>query len=411
MKNRVVITGMGVVSPVGNDVATFWKAQCEGRSGIRPITAFDASSLATRIAGQAEDCAPDGMPPREIRHTDRFALFALTAADQAWRQSGLDVAHDPLNPYRCGVVLSTGVGGITTFEEEHSKFLAEGPRRVSPFMVPKLLSNMASGMVAIRLGLQGPNKAVISACSTGTHSIMVAADLIHAGRADVMVAGGTEAGIAPLPIAGFSAMRALSRRNEEPERASRPFDADRDGFVMGEGAGVLILESEQHACARGAEILAVVAGYGETCDAYHVAAPRPDGSAVSQSLRLALEDAQVNRDEIDYYNAHGTSTKQNDAVECLALRTVFGESMPPVSSTKSTIGHLMGAAGAVEAIVCVLAIRDGILPASINYETPDPECPVNLVANESRKAHVAVALSNSLGFGGHNASLILRRYD
>jgi 3-oxoacyl-[acyl-carrier-protein] synthase II len=308
------------------------------------------------------------------------------------------------------VIEGSGIGGIETLEEGHAKFVTDGSRRLSPLTIPKLLSNIAAGEIAIRLGLRGPNKSVVTACATGAQSTAEAAMLIRHDVADVMICGGSEAPITPFGMAGFCAMKALSRRNDDPAAASRPFDADRDGFVMGEGAGIIVLEAEEHARARGAEILGEYGGHGETCDAYHITSPLPDGSGAAAAMRIALADAGVAPGEVGYFNAHGTSTKYNDAAESLALRSVFGEAMPPVSSTKSMVGHLLGAAGAVEAIACWLAIRDGILPPSINYNTPDPDCQVNLVANEAREADVAIAMSNSLGFGGHNVSIIVKRY-
>jgi len=409
MRTKVLVTGMGVVSPVGNDIATFWQALREGRSGITAIDRFDADGFASQIAGQAEDCVPENMSAKDLRRRDRYAILGLVAAEQAWQNAGIDMAQE--DPERFGAVIGTGIGGLSTIQEEMEVFVEKGPRRVSPLMMPKVLTNMLAGEIAIRFGLFGPNKSVVTACAASAHSIGEAANQIRAGRADVMVAGGSEAGVVPFGVAGFSAMKALSRRNDDPERASRPFDLDRDGFVMAEGSGMLVLESEEHAKARGAAILGEVAGFGESCDAHHVTAPRPDGSGAASAMRHALRDAGIELTDVGYFNAHGTSTKYNDAAECMALHVVFGEAMPPVSSTKSMTGHLLGAAGAIEAIACLLAIRDGVLPPSINYETPDPECVVNLVANEARKSDIAVAMSNSLGFGGHNASLIFKRYD
>ena len=405
---KAVVTGMGVVSPVGNDVDTFWKSLVEGRSGIVPNTRFDVTDWRTRIAGLAADCAPEGMTPKDIHRQDRYSIFAVEAADQAWRQSGLELSS--INADRAGVIIGSGIGGIETIQDEVIRMHEGGPRRVSPLMVPKGLVNMASGNVAIRLGLKGPNKAIVTACSTANHCIGEAADLIRLGRADVMLAGGSEAPINKFSISGFMAMRALSTRNDEPTRASRPFDKDRDGFVIAEGAGILVIESEDHARARGAEILAEVSALGESCDAHHITAPMEDGSGSAKAIRLALDEARLNPDDVDYYNAHGTSTPLNEPGEAKALRLVFGENMPPVSSTKSMTGHLLGAAGAVEAIASIQAIRLGIIPPNINFETPDPECLVNIVANESRRADVAIVVSNSLGFGGHNAALVLRRY-
>ncbi len=408
MGTRVVVTGMGVVSPVGNGIADFWNALREGRSGIARITRFNTEAFPSRIAGMAEDCFPPGVSNKDLRRLDRYSVFALQAASEAWAQAGIDIGRS--DPRRCGVILGSGIGGIETIEEQARRLHEHGPRRVSPLFIPIGLANMAAANIAIRLGLLGPNKAVVSACAAATHSIGDAADLIRAGRADVMVAGGAEAPVTPLGLAAFGAMKALSRRNDAPQRASRPFDRDRDGFVIAEGAGALVLESEGHAKARGAVILGELAGYGESCDAYHITAPRSDGSGAAAAIQVALQDARCAAADVGYVNAHGTGTVHNDPAEVCALRRVFGDAMPPVSSTKSMTGHLLGAAGAVEVIACLLAVRDGILPPSINYETPDPECDLNLVANEAREADVAMALSNSLGFGGHNASIVLRRY-
>jgi 3-oxoacyl-[acyl-carrier-protein] synthase II len=409
MSTRVVVTGMGVVSPVGNGIPSFWEGICAGRSGVRLIDRFDTSQLPVQIAGLCDEVSPAGLTSKELRRLDRFTIYAFAAAEEAWAQAGIDM--DSEDPFRCGVTLGCGIGGIETMVAEYENFVNKGAKRVSPLTVPKILINMPAAEIAIRLGLRGPNKAVVTACATGAHSLGEAVAAIRANRADVMIAGGTEAPIAPFGIACFAAMRALSRRNDAPELASRPFDADRDGFVMGEGAALLVIESEAHAKARGAEILGEVAGYGETCDAYHVAAPHPDGDCAAAAMSLALADAGVSKEGVGYFNAHGTSTKQNDVTETLALRRVFGEALPPTSSTKSMTGHLLGAVGALEAIACLLAIRDGVLPPSINYETPDPECVVNLVANEAREAKISVAMSNSLGFGGPNSCTILKRYD
>jgi 3-oxoacyl-[acyl-carrier-protein] synthase II len=409
MNTKVVVTGMGVVSPVGNDITTFWNNICAGKSGIRLIDMFDTSDLPAKIAGIAEDVEPEGMDKKEMRRLSRYSQFAIYAADQAWKQAGLDINRE--DPYRCGCVVGSGIGGLTEINEDSVKMAEGGSRRVSPMMVPKGLANMAAGAVSIRLGLLGANKAVVTACASGTHSIGDGANLIRMGKADVVVAGGAEATVIPFGIAGFCALKALSTRNDEPERASRPFDMDRNGFVMGEGAGIMVLESEEHAKARGAEILGVIAGMGETCDAYHITAPRPDGSGVAAAMRAGLLEARLNPSDIDYFNAHGTSTKLNDAGECKALHEVFGENTPLSSSTKSMIGHLLGAAGGVEAVICLLSILHGVVPPNINYETPDPECQLNLVANVAREAKVAATMSNSLGFGGHNASIIITKYD
>lgn len=408
MAERVVVTGMGVVSPLGNDVALFWAALCNGKSGIRTIEHFDTADLSTQFAGMVDEVVPEGFGNKELRRTDRYALYAIEAADQAWRQAGIDMAAE--DPFRCGVLAGTGIGGAETFYEGSVHMAEKGPRRLSPIFVPKLLANMASGLVALRLGLMGPNKAVVSACASGTHAIGDAANLIRLGQADLMIAGGAEAAVFPLGMGGFCAMHALSRRNDNPQAASRPFDRDRDGFVLSDGAGMLVLESETHARRRGACILGEVAGTGESCDAFHIVAPRADGSGAAAAMKAALVQAGVAPADVDYYNAHGTSTEQNDPMESRALRVVFGEAVPPVSSTKSMTGHLLGAAGAVEAIACLLAMKDGIIPPNINYDTPDPECAIPVVANEAREADVAISMSNSLGFGGHNASIVLRKY-
>ena len=408
MSTRAVITGLGIVSPVGNTVDTFWNSLCEGKSGIGPITHFDASEYRTRIAGQADDVTPEGMTAKDLNRMDRYSVFAVEACDQAWKQSGLRI--EELDPFRCGVVFGSGIGGIGTIADEVVRLHEGGPRRVSPFMIPKGIASMAAGNVAIRLGLRGPNKSIVTACASANHCIGEAASLIRLGKADVIVAGGAEAPVVPFGVAGFISMRAMSTRNDAPEQASRPFDKDRDGFVLGEGAGALVIESEEHAKARGAEILAEVGGMGETCDAFHLVAPREDGSGAARAIQFALEDAGIQPEDIDYFNAHGTSTRYNEVAEAKSLRTVFGDDMPLVSSTKSMTGHLLGAASAIEAIACIQSIRSGVIPPSINFETPDPECEVNLVANEAREADVAIALSNALGFGGHNAALVLRRY-
>ena len=408
MDTTVVVTGMGIVSPLGNTVESFWQGLCEGRSGIRALDGEEFEKLSSRIAGVAEDVVPEGMPPKERRRYNRYAIFGMEAADQAWHQSGLDLGFE--DPYRCGVFVGSGIGGLADINSDSVKMYKGGPRRVSPLMIPRGLVNMGSGAIGIRLGLMGPNRAIVTACASGTQSIGDAADIIRLGKADVMLAGGSEATVIPFAMAGFCAMHALSTRNGEPERASRPFDRDRDGFVMGEGAGVVVLESEEHARARGAEIIGVVAGIGETCDAHHITTPRPDGSGAAAAMLAGLDQAKINPEEVGYFNAHGTSTKLNDAGEALALKTVFGEHQPFVSSTKSMTGHLLGAAGAVEAVACMLAIRDSVIPPNTNYDTPDPDCEVNLVANEAREAKVDIAMSNSLGFGGHNGSIIFRRH-
>ena len=403
MHEQIVVTGLGVVTPLGNSVEAFWEGLLAGRSGVRRVPWAD-ERFATRIAALCEDVTPDGIDAKELRRQSRCILFALEAANQAWKQAGLDISRE--NPLRCGVYISSGIGGIDEICDNTVKLRQEGPRRVSPFLFPKGLSNMPSAVVAIHLGLQGPSRSVVTACSTGAQSIVSALETLRLGRADVMLAGGTEAAVIDLGLARFGAIRALSTRNDEPERASRPFDAERDGFVLGEGAGVLVLETLSHARARGAEILAVLAGVGETTDAYHVVAPRPDGSGCAAAMRLALENAGIAPEAVGYVNAHGTSTKLNDAAECQAMRTVFGTHEPWVSSTKSMIGHLMGAAGGVEAVVCVQSLRAGLLHENKNYENPDPECQARIVSGGPKEVKIDFALSNSLGFGGHNVSLL-----
>jgi len=412
MRNRVVITGLGAVTPIGNDVSTFWKNMISGVSGIDYVTAFDTSEYTTRIAGEVKNFNPeDYMDRKEAKRVDRFIQFAIAATKQALAQADLDISK--MDATRTGVYIGSGIGGLATLEENHKILLEKGPRRVSPFMVPMMIANMASGLVSIEIGAKGPNSSVVSACATGTHAIGDAAEIIRRGRADVMIAGGSEATIRPLAFAGFGNMKALSTRNDEPQKASRPFDLNRDGFVMGEGAGILVLESLEHAKKRGATILAEVAGYGMSGDAYHLTAPAPEGEGAARAMKEALLDAALDPTEVDYINAHGTSTDYNDKFETLAIKSVFGDYAYKVaiSSTKSMTGHLLGAAGGVEAIACVLAIREGIIPPTINYETPDPDCDLDYVPNEARKANVRVALSNSLGFGGHNATIILKAYE
>lgn len=409
MSTRVVITGMGIVSPAGNDPETFWSTLCAGTSCIHTIKSFDATILSCHIGGEAVPPIPEGMSKKDLNRRDRYTLMALHAADQAIAQSGVNIENE--NPHRCGVTMGTGIGGIETMQDNITAFATKGPRRVSPMAVPKSLTNMAAGEVGIRFGFRGPNKAVVAACSAAPQAMGEAARMIQCGQTDVMISGGTESAVIPFAMAAFAAMRAMSTRNDNPEGASRPFDRDRDGFVMGEGAGVFVLESEEHAKARGAEILGELCGFGETCDAGHIVAPREDGEGAIQAMKVALESAKLQPSDIDYFNAHGTSTPLNDASESKALRAIFGDAMPPVSATKSMIGHLLGAGGAVEAAVCLLTIRDGVIHPTINYETPDPECDINLVVGDAREQRVDIAMSNSLGFGGHNASIIFRRYD
>jgi len=409
---RVVITGMGAITPLGNDVETFWQNVVAGRSGVGPITLFDASALKTRIAAEVKGFDPEAWFGRkEARRLDRYAQFALAAAQQALQDARLDPAH--VDRERVGVILGTGIGGIGALVQGVETLMTRGPDRVSPFMVPMMLADTAPGLIAIAYGFRGPNMAVVTACASGTNAIGEAMHLIRRGDADVVIAGGAEAGILPIAVAAFNVMGAISTRNDEPERASRPFDRTRDGFVMGEGAGILVLERLEHARARGARIYAEVVGYGASADAYHITAPLENGEGAALAMRRALADAGLSPREVDYINAHGTSTPLNDKSETQAIKAVFGEAAydVPISSTKSMIGHLLGAAGAVEAIVCVRAITDGIIPPTINYEHPDPECDLDYVPNVARRRPVRVAMSNSFGFGGHNACVIFRRYE
>ncbi|MFI8710879.1 beta-ketoacyl-ACP synthase II [Brevibacillus brevis] len=412
MKRRVVITGVGVVSPVGNDAETFWNSLLEGKSGIDRVAAFDASDYPTQIAGEVKNFDPEQyMDKKEIRRTDRFVQFGLAAAKMAVEDAKLEIT--PENAERVGVYIGSGIGGLTTWEEQHSVLLEKGPRRVSPFFIPMLIANMASGAVSIQYGAKGPTSSAITACATGTNAIGEALRLIQFDHADVMIAGGAEATVRPMGFAGFCSAKAMSTRNDEPQKASRPFDKDRDGFVMGEGAGVLILEELEHAKKRGATIIAELIGYGMSADAHHITAPSPGGEGAARCMASALKDAGVAPTEVQYINAHGTSTGQGDIAETQAIKTVFGEHAYKlaVSSTKSMTGHLLGATGGVEAIATAYALRDQILPPTINLENPDPECDLDYVPNHARKATVNVAVSNTFGFGGHNATVILKRYE
>lgn len=412
MDQRVVITGMGVISPLANDVKSFWDALLAGKSGIGAVTHFDASDYPSRIAGEVKDFDPlDYMDKRDARRMDRFVQFAVAAAKMALEDGAFDI--QTIDPERIGVYIGSGIGGLSTWEEQHRILLEKGPRRVSPFFIPMMIANMASGQVSIMTGAKGPNSAAISACATGTHSIGDAFRIVQRGEADVMLAGGAEATITPTAFAGFSSMRALSTsRNDEPEKASRPFDKDRDGFVMGEGAGVLLLERLEHAKARGANIYAEVVGYGMSGDAYHLTQPAPNGEGAARCMKRAIESAGLQPEDVGYINAHGTSTDYNDELETTAIKTVFGDHAYnlAISSTKSMTGHLLGAAGAVEAIATAMALRDQMLPPTINYETPDPECDLDYVPNEARRAKLTAAISNSLGFGGHNATIAFKKY-
>lgn len=410
MERRVVVTGLGVVSPVGIGVESFWNALMEGRSGIRRISRFDPSDLATQIASEVMDFDPtDFMDKKEVRRNDRFVQFGYAAAQMALKDAGFSVT--PANGPRVGVMVGSGIGGAITWEEQHKILQTKGADRVSPFFIPMIIMNMASGFISIQTGAKGPNTCVVTACATGGNAIGDAMRVIERGDADVMIAGGTEAAITPLSVAGFCSMKAMSTRNHEPERAVRPFDATRDGFVMGEGAGIVVLEALEHAERRGARIYAELVGYGMSADAYHITQPDPEADGPARAMQNAIADAKMASADIDYINAHGTSTPYNDKTETLAIKKAFGPHAKrlAVSSTKSMTGHLLGAAGGIELIVCVLAIDRSAIPPTINYEFPDPECDLDYVPNKPREARVDAAMSNAFGFGGHNATLIVRR--
>ena len=414
MSQRVVITGMGVVSPVGSSVDSFWNSLIHGQSGIGPITYFDTAAFAVKIAGQVKDFQIDQyVDPKEAKRLDRFLQYAMGAAVQAVTQSGLE-STPGLDKARVGVVVGCGIGGLGTIEANHGVLSSRGPSRVSPFFVPMSIIDMASGLVSIRYGFMGPNYGVVSACSSAGHAFIDGVNLIRLGKVDAMICGGTEAAVTPTSIAGFNSSQALSTdRNDDPTRASRPFDRTRDGFVMGEGAGVLVLESEEHAKKRGAVILAEIAGYGMTGDAYHITAPHPEGTGSILAFREALRDGGISGDQVDYINVHGTSTPLNDKTETKVIKAVLGDHARKVSisSTKSMTGHMIGAAAAVEAVATVLAIRTGIIPPTINYEEPDPDCDLDVTPNVARERDVRYALKNSLGFGGHNAAILFKRWE
>jgi 3-oxoacyl-[acyl-carrier-protein] synthase II len=413
MGKRIVITGMGAVTPIGNDVATYWSALLSGKSGGGPITLYDASEQPVRIAAEVKGFDADALLGRkEARRTDRFTQLVLCAADEAISDAGLTFGQNGRNG-DVGIIIGTGIGGIGTLLENLEVMRERGPRRVSALMIPMMMPNAGAGQVAIKYGIHGPAISLASACATGNNAIGEATEWIRRGATEVMICGGGESVMHPLALAALSNMGAVSQRNDDPQRASRPFDAERDGFLMGEGAGILILESLEHAEKRGARVYAEVVGYGASSDAFHITAPDEDGAGAGMSMKAALRDAGLRLDEIDYINAHGTSTPLNDRTETLAIHTVFGEHAPkiPVSSTKSMVGHLMGAAGAVEAIACVKSLETGWIHPTINYETPDPQCDLDYVPNVARETHPRTALSNSFGFGGHNATIILRRWE
>ncbi len=412
MQRRVVITGMGAVSPLGLTVEETWAGMLAGKSGSAPITLFDASAHKTKFASEVKGFDPVALfGHREARRMDRFTQFALAAAQQAVEQAGL-VATDS-NRDRIGIVIGSGIGGIGTIMEQNAIMLEKGVDRVSPFLIPMMIADTAPGMIAIHLGMRGPNMAIVTACASSSNAIGESLEMIRRGAADVMVTGGAEAAIVPVAMAGMNVMGALSTRNEDPETASRPFDKDRDGFVMGEGGAVLIMEELEHARARGATILAEVSGYGTTDDAYHISAPAENGGGAAICMKIALENANLTINDIDYINAHGTSTMLNDKSETAAIKTVFGEQAYniAISSTKSMTGHLLGAAGAIEAVASVQVLQHNILPATIHYQTPDPECDLDYVPNTPRKASPRHIMSNSFGFGGHNATLIFSRFE
>jgi 3-oxoacyl-[acyl-carrier-protein] synthase II len=410
---RVVVTGLGVVTPLGNDVNTFWQNLIAGQCGIDKITAFDATAFDTKIAAEVKnfDPAPAFPSPKEIRRTDRYAQFGIYAAWSALKDSGLDLAQENLD--EIGVMLGSGIGGLATTTEQNKILLDRGPGRMSPFTIPMLISNMASGLISMYWNLRGPNFATCSACATANHAIGEAWRTIKAGDAQVMFAGGAEATVIPIGIGGFCAMKAMSTRNDDPKHASRPFDKNRDGFVMGEGAGVLVLEELEHAKKRGAQIYCEIAGYGNTADAHHLTAPSPGGEGAARCMRMALRSGGLNLTDISYINAHGTSTPQGDVCETQAIKTVFGDHARKlcVSSTKGATGHMLGAAGAVEMTVCTLAIKHGIVPPTINYTTPDPDCDLDYVPNTARQLPVNAIVNNSFGFGGHNSTIAAKKFN
>jgi 3-oxoacyl-[acyl-carrier-protein] synthase II len=406
---KVVITGIGVVTPLGHDVETFWSNLVAGRSGAGPITHFDPAAYATRIAAEVKDFDPTAyMDRKDAKRNDRFVQFAIAAATKAVQAAHLDIAA--ADPDRVGVIIGSGIGGIETFEQQHDILRDRGPDRVSPFFIPMMISNMASGQVSIHLGAKGPNFTTVSACTSAANAIGEALRTLQHDDADVVITGGTEATITPMSIAGFCSMKAMSTRNDEPTRASRPFDAERDGFVMGEGAAILVLERAEHAARRGATVLCELAGYGATADAFHITSPSPEGEGARRAMNRALSDAGLGPEDVQYINAHGTSTPYNDKNETAAVKNLFGDHARKLmlASTKSMTGHLLGAAGAVEAAVSALVIMRGVVPPTINYENPDPECDLDCVPNQARTVPVTAALSNSLGFGGHNATLAFR---
>lgn len=409
---RVVVTGIGTVTPIGNDAKTFWQNIKDGVNGIDLVQGMDVTEMKTKIAGEIKGLdVTEFIDKREVRKMDRFTQFALVAATEAMADSGIDMEKE--DPWRVGCITGTGIGGILTFEEQHSNLVEKGPGRVSPFFIPMMIGNMAACQIAIKFNARGVNENVVTACASSTNALGTAFRHIQYGDSDVIIAGGAEATVSPTAFAGFCNMKAMSTNNDDPKHASKPFDLNRDGFVLSEGAAFLILEELEHAKARGANIICEMVGYGATDDAYHITSPIPGGEGGAKAMELAIKDAGVEPKDITYINAHGTSTKYNDLFETQAIKKVFGEAAydVAVSSTKSMTGHMLGAAGAVEAAVCAYSIRDGYIPATINYETPDPECDLDIVPNEGRNADVKYAMSNSLGFGGHNATVVFKKYN
>lgn len=411
MNRRVVITGLGVLSPIGNGKESFYQALRAGKSGIGRITRFDTEAFSTKIAGEVKDFKPEEhIDKKELKKMDRYTQFAVIASKMAVEDASLDL--EKIDRERFGVVLGSGTGGMETFEEQYAKYMEKGPRRISPFFIPMMITNMAAGQVSIYLGARGINETIVTACASATHATGDAFKAIQRGAADIVIAGGTEAPLTPMSLGGFSAMKALSTRNDEPERASRPFDKERDGFVMAEGAGVLVLEELEHALARGAKIYGEMLGYGMTSDANHITTPAENGEGAYRAMKIAVADAGIEPSDVDYINAHGTSTEYNDKYETAAIKTLFGDSLDKlkVSSTKSMTGHLLGAAGGVEACVCALAVSENYIPPTINYENPDESCDLNYVPNVGIEQEVNYTLSNSLGFGGHNATIVIGKY-
>jgi 3-oxoacyl-[acyl-carrier-protein] synthase II len=410
---RVVITGLGVVTPVGNELDLFWSNLKNGVSGIRRIQAFDTSAFDCQIAGEVRDFDPKMFfkNPKDVRRTDRFTQLAMAAAKTAMKDGGIDLSQ--INHDRFGAIVASGIGGLKTLEDQYNVLMNKGPSRVSAFTIPMLISNMASGIISMEFGLRGPNMCIVTACATSNNAIGESWRIIKFGDADIFLAGGSEASIVSIGLAGFSAMKALSRRNDQPERASRPFDRDRDGFVMGEGAGIAVVEELEHAKKRGAKIYCELAGYGLSADAYHQTAPPEDGDGAARAMRMALDHARISPNDVDYINAHATSTGLGDISETRAIKTVFGDyaKQVPISATKSMTGHLLGGAGAVETAICALAIRDGIIPPTINLENPDPLCDLDYTPHTAREKKIRVAINNSFGFGGHNATLVAKAFE